>query len=115
MTFHKGYTPWNKSKHLSKETRKRISESKKLWYKTHKHPLLGTKTDRDTVEKQRQGRLVYCQTHSAPNKGKKHTEKTRKKIAESCRRSKAKETLITSLGSQRHCIINLRFLWPYQS
>jgi hypothetical protein len=68
MAFKKGYTPWNKNKKASEEHRKhlreahknnvnyfgntgprpKISEAKREWYKTHKHPMLGKKLSQET-------------------------------------------------------------------
>jgi hypothetical protein len=41
MPFQPGHTPWNKGKHLSDESRKRMSESAKKRFANSPHPRKG--------------------------------------------------------------------------
>jgi hypothetical protein len=63
-----------------------MSEGQKRRFKTHKHPLNGTKTPKEIVEKHRTGILRYYQNHNAPNKGVPHTLETRSKISQSMKK-----------------------------
>jgi hypothetical protein len=78
MPFQPGYPPWNKDKHMSKTHRKKLSKALKTYWETHK----------ETVEKARQGRLKYYQTHEVWNKGLKWPEDVKERTRQACLESK---------------------------
>src|SRR3989344_968350 len=92
---HKGKTPWNKGKKdvFSEETRKRHSEFMKNYYQNHKHPMLGKKHSKESIEKVKQSRKKLLldpmfrkrlsESHKgqvAWNKGKLMSKEIRKKM-----------------------------------
>lgn len=84
--YQEGRPPWNKGIKYPPERLEQMSKIMKSYYETHSNYWRGKDVPREIVEKRRLGQLEYWSTHPAPNKGKKHTEKTRK-IAASCKQS----------------------------
>ena len=65
---HLGQPAWNRGRPWSDEARKKMSESKKKWFKENPHPNLGKKAKPESIEKSRLGNL-----------GKKASQETKQK------------------------------------
>jgi hypothetical protein len=74
--YQEGRPPWNKGIKYPPERLEQMSKIMKSYYETHSNYWKGKDVPREIVEKRRLGQLEYWSTHPAPNKGKKHTEKT---------------------------------------
>lgn len=90
MTFKKGYTPynkgkssWNKGKKFSEDSKRKMSESMKDYYQTHKHPSLGKIPSEETRKKHSEFMKNYYQTHKHPMLGKKQSKESIEKANES--------------------------------
>lgn len=88
----KGKIPWNKGKknHLSTETRKKISESRKRFIGEN-HPRFGTKTLEKTKKKISESNKKFNQNNPAIWLGRHHSEESKKKIGEKSKGKKHSE------------------------
>jgi hypothetical protein len=72
----------------SPQEKKRLTKQIQDWVRIHGGPNKDKKIPRELVEKQRHGRLEYYKSHEVNNnnKGKPHSEATKRKISESMRK-----------------------------
>jgi hypothetical protein len=95
-----GKTPWNKGKIgvFTEETRRKMSENMKKYYKENPHPMTGRKHSEETkmkLSESRKGRggrkgkdnPMYGKTPW--NKGKRHTEESKRKMSEAVKKRHA--------------------------
>jgi len=70
-------------KHLSEETKQKLSESHKRYYETHDGTTKGKKSSKETCEKISKNLKKYYENHKPVNKGQKMSEEFCKKTSES--------------------------------